>query len=147
MEEKKKDGRGNPRIGELGKATRFQPGNSLGGRTPMTPEQKALAIKTRENVSELLNKYITLSLVEVKELLAEQKLPIIDLVFLKNLEKALEDGSMERMDWILNHMMGTLAKQINIKNVSPINLKNLSSDQLKTMREIIQAQEKENNEP
>lgn len=129
---------------EAGKATRFQPGNQLSkgkGRTPMTPEQKALALSNRTELKNVMVKYMALSAEEVKQLLKENTLPVIDIAILRNLQRMHQEGSMERADWILDHIMGSRAKKVEVKNTSPINLKNLSKEQLKNLKEIIEAQE------
>lgn len=128
---------------EAGKATRFQPGNQLAkgrGRPAMTEDQKALALTSRTELKNVMVKYMSLSPEEVEELLEENKLPVIDIAILRNLKKMHEDGSMDRADWILDHIMGSRAKKVEVKNTSPINLKNLSKQQLKNLKDIIESQ-------
>lgn len=139
----KGDGRGNPNIVEAGRATRFQPGNQLGGRPKLTPEQKALAISTRTQLSALIMNYMSFTLDEVETELKRRDLPAIDIAILRNLKKMHEDGSMERADWLLDHLMGGRAQKVEVKNTSPINLKNLNQKQLEDLKAIIEAQEKQ----
>lgn len=134
-------------IVEAGKATRFQPGNQLAkgrGRPAMTPEQKALAISNRTELKILMTKYMTLTPGEIEELLRQNNLPVIDIAILRNLQKMHEDGSMDRADWMLDHIMGKQAAKVEVKNTTPVDLSKLSTEELEHLKSI--ALKMENND-
>jgi len=98
-------------------ATSFKAGNksSVGhGRPKMSATQKELSITTRTKFKTILQEYSALTLEQIKKHLDDQKLPVIDLAVLRNLEYAVEAGSMDRIDWTLNHMLGKQKEEQNI---------------------------------
>lgn len=139
MTEVKKRGNPNP-----SPATRFKKGNTLGGRKPMTPEQKALALTTRVELKNVMVKYLALNPDEIDELLIENNLPVIDIAILRNLKKMHEEGSMDRADWILDHVMGKQATKVEVKNTTPVDLSKLSTEELEHLKSI--ALKMENND-
>ena len=119
----------------------FKKGNQLAkghGRPPMTPEQRALTLATRTDLKLLMAKYLAFTIPEVMEALEDENLPAIDIGILRNILKASEDGSLERMDWMTNHIYGKEATKIDIdqKNTNQINLKNVSTADLIKLKEI-----------
>jgi len=126
-------------IAEAGRATRFQPGNKLAkgnGRPAMTPEQKTLALTNRTELKIVMTKYLTLSPQEVDGLLQENNLPVIDIAILRNLKQMHEQGSMDRADWILDHIMGKQAAKVEVKNTTPVDLSKLSVEELEHLKSI-----------
>ena len=137
MSEVKKRGNPNP-----SPATRFKKGNMMGGRTPLTPEQKALVLSNRTELKIVMTKYLTLSPSEIEELLNENSLPVIDIAILRNLKKMHEEGSMDRADWILDHIMGKQATKVEVKNTTPVDLSKLSTEELEHLKSIALKMEK-----
>jgi len=127
-------------------ATRFQKGNKLGkgyGRPKMSDAQKLMSIKSRTMFKELLAQYMTLTLPEIKVILAAKELPAIDMAVVKHLEQMIETGSMERVDWMADHIMGAKPKQseVTITAKRGIDTKKLSDAELEQLKVIAEKSE------
>lgn len=127
----KKKGNPNP-----SPATRFQPGNSLGGRPRMTKEQKALALSTRTQVKIVMTEYLTLTVQEINDLLDAAELPIIDMMILKALRNGYTSDQMVTTDWILDHVMGKQATKVEVKNTTGVDLSKLSTKEIENLKAI-----------
>jgi hypothetical protein len=141
---KKVTRKGKPR-GNPNPKNQFQKGNTiskLGGRPTLTPEQKALRLTTRTQFKTLLAEYSALTLDEIRELIKEAKLPIIDMAVLKHLQESFTNGSMERIDWTTNHIMGKPKETTNlhlsggVQSSDAIDVKKLSKEDLLALKEI-----------
>lgn len=126
----------------------FEKGNQLAkghGRPRMSETEKKLVMAKRTELKIIMAQYMSYSLKEVRELIAtrEEHLPVIDMMILKALVKGYESDQMVTIDWITDHVMGSRAKKVEVKNTSPINLKNLNKKQLENLKEIIESQENE----
>lgn len=123
----------------MGNKGQFQPGNQLSkgkGRPKMTAEQHLLKVTTRTEVSGIMAKYLTLSAEEVNTHLEDDSLPILDLAILKNLKLMREGGSLERMDWMMDHIMGKQATKVEVKATAGIDLDSLTVEELENLRLI-----------
>lgn len=120
-------------------ATRFQKGNQLSkgkGRPPMTAAQKALALENRTELKNVMSKYMTLTAEEIELTLEDKSLAVIDIAILKHLQDMVKHGSMERMDWIVDHIMGSRATKVEVKATSGIDLSKLSEEELLNLQNI-----------
>lgn len=123
----------------------FKKGNAAAkgyGRPKMTDEQKALALTTRTQFKMLLSQYSALTFAEVKKHLKEKKLPAIDMAVLKHMEQMIDAGSMDRVDWTANHIMGK-PKEISHVKVegglqNTIDLKKLSKEDLIAYKALVE---------
>ena len=130
----------------------FAKGNQLAkghgyGRPRLTPEEKALSIATRKEFQMLLSKYSTWTLQEVENQLQKNKdLPILDMAVLRHLKNMNEVGSMERVDWTLDHIMGSRPKEstININSGQTLDLRSLSPEKLEMVRQLLNGEEGDN---
>lgn len=114
-----------------------KPGEVRGqGRPPLTAEEKEVAIKTRSELSAVMMKYATLNVKQIDELLENPDVPVLDKALLKNFKKANEEGSMERTDWIMNHIMGPQAKKIDITTSKKFDPSKYTDEELKILKEL-----------
>jgi len=136
-------------VAKVGKKTKkkkhpgvqFAAGNKAAvghGRPTLTKEQKALRLTTRTQITTLISQYSALSLKEIKALLVQEDLPVIDIAILKSMSIGAKDGSMTRADWILDHIAGkpVETKNVNINSSENIDLKKLSKKQLLALKEM-----------
>jgi len=118
------------------------------GRPKLTKEQLAMQLTTRTQFKALIAQYSVYNLAEIKVFLKEKKLPAIDMAVLKHLEHMIEAGSMDRVDWTANHILGKEKETTNInvsgtmENTEIIDLKKLSKEQLLALKEIAEAGKK-----
>lgn len=117
-----------------------------GGRKRMSKEEKALALSSRTQFKLCLAKYANHTLDDIKKLLAQAKLPIIEMAVLRHLQEAFTNGSMDRIDWTANHIMGK-PKEVQHHRIEStlettgIDLKKLNSEQLEQLAKIVEAAE------
>ena len=119
----------------------FKKGNQLSkgnGRPKMTPEQKALALSTRTDLKNLMAKYLSYTKEQLEQEIENPDLPMIDIGIMRNILKAGEQGDLERMDWMTNHIYGKEASKIDIKqqNTGQIDIKKVSDSDLIKLKEI-----------
>jgi len=146
MEKKPQTAKQLARNKKLSEVTPFKKGNQLAvghGRPKMSAEQKALALKTRTQFKEILSAYSALTLPEIKVHLIEKLLPAIDMAVLKHLEQMIESGSMERVDWMADHIMGAKPKQseVIVTARKDVDLKKVSPEQLEQLKKIAASNE------
>jgi hypothetical protein len=131
---------------------RFKPGNTLGvghGRPSLSSEEKALRLTTRTQFKTLMSKYASWTPIEVKNHLENCKdLSIMDMAVLKHLELMNDQGSAERMDWVLDHITGMRPKQseVTVNSNKTLNLSKLNKEQLAQLKTMVADQEKINND-
>lgn len=111
------------------------------GRPRLTPEQKALRLKSRTHVKNLLHQYSSLTIAEIDRHLREKKLPIIDMALLKHLKKTYTAGDNSGVDWHLDHMFGKVREEKTLRlegnlDTGPTNLKKLSDEELETLEKL-----------
>jgi hypothetical protein len=129
---------------------RFKPGNKLGvgyGRPSLSSEEKALRLTTRTQFKNLMSKYASWTPEEVRAHLENCKdLSIMDMAVLKHLELMNDQGSSERMDWVLDHITGSRPKQseVTVNQGKTLNLSKLTPEQLVQLKEMVANQEKIN---
>lgn len=125
-------------------------GNTLSvghGRPKMTEQEKALSLSNRTQFKILINKYMGWSKEKIAESLSDSKLPIIDIAVLRCLKEAAESGSMERIDWAVNHVLGKEKEKThlhvsgNVDNTSTIDLKKLSKPELLALKAMAEKNE------
>jgi len=135
---RKSDGSNIDNFLKAAKKTQFKKGvvHKSNGRRALTPEQRALKSGNRGHVSVIMNIYLTMTPKEVDKELENGSLPVLDVAILRHLKIMHENGDCERMDWILNHVFGKKATQIEVKTLSHINIKRLSIHELRNLREI-----------
>ena len=123
----------------------FKKGNKAGtgyGRPTMTPEQKALALASRTQFKTVLTQYSTLTLREIKKLLKSANVPVLELAVLRHLKELAENGSMDRADWTLDHMLGKVNTTTNLNlsggldNTNAINLKDCTKEELLLLKKL-----------
>lgn len=121
----------------------FKKGNTASkgfGRPRMTPEQKALAMTSRTKFKTLLALYMTWTEADIEQALENNNLPILDMAVLKHLQAMKQGGSMDRVDWSLDHLLGkpVQAQKLTIENESssPFDLSKLTDDELLQLKAI-----------
>jgi len=123
----------------------FKKGNKAAvghGRPPMSPEQKALALTTRTQFKNLLCQYMTLTKKEITALL-KTDLPVIDIAVLRHLKEMHTTGSMDRIDWTSDHVMGKPQQTTNINlnngasDTNLVDLKKLPKEKLVALSAIL----------
>ena len=128
----------------------FKKGNTAAkghGRPKLTPEQKAMCLSSRTQFKLLLSQYSALTLDEIKKHIKEKKLPVLDMAVLKHLQEMVESGSMQRVDWLADHVLGK-AKEVSHVKVSggmgsSIDLKSLSKEDLVLLKNLIEKSDNE----
>ena len=129
----------------------FQKGNkeSVGiGRPKMTEEQRAFSLKTRTQFKLLLSKYSSLTLKEIEKEIEKKTLPVLDIAVLRHLKEMATSGSMDRVDWTANHILGKEKETTNInltgglENTDMIDVKKLSKEELLALKEISEKSKK-----
>lgn len=132
----KKKGNPNPK-------NQFQKGNKAGvghGRPSLTEEEKKLSIATRTEFKTVLMKYSSWTREEIKNALESKSLPIMHEIILKHLLEGLESGSMQRVDWTLDHIMGKPKEVSHVKvhavTENQIDPRKLSKEDLLALKEI-----------
>lgn len=119
------------------------------GRPKMSKEEKALAIQTRTEWKKILNRYLTLSKEELKEIKKDPKLPILDSMVITSLMNTDSEGTQSRIDWFLNHVLGkeieesTLNLNANVDTTTTIDLSKLSKEELLNLEKIARKHEDE----
>lgn len=98
------------------------------GRKAMTPEEKALALASRTQFKLLLAKYASWDIDQVEKALEERILPVLELGLLKHLKELMTNGSMDRVDWTLNHMLG------KPKETSHVKIESVGGDEIDTSK-------------
>jgi len=131
---------------------RFKKGNKLGvghGRPSLSAEEKALRLTTRTQFKTLMSKYASWTPEEVNAHIENCKnLSIMDMAVLKHLSLMNEQGSSERMDWVLDHITGMRPKQseVTVNQGKTLNLSKLTKEQLTQIKQMVIDQEKINDE-
>lgn len=117
-------------------------GHTGGGRPKLTAAQKELSLKTRTDFKNIINKYLMLNLPQIRELLHDEELPVLDMMVLKNLELTYKMGSPNNIDWHIDHVVGkpkvesTLHLQGNLAPVS-VDPKKMTKKQLEDMKKLM----------
>lgn len=125
----------------------FEKGNkaSVGnGRPKMTPEQKQVAMMTRTRFKTILNQFMDLTLAEIKKELKNENRTILELSVLKHLKAMHENGSMDRVDWSLDHIAGPRPKKSEVKvsgemqQTNKLDLSKLSPEELLALKKMVE---------
>jgi hypothetical protein len=90
---------------------------SLAGKkssTALPPELKEARLLNSNKVEELLYKYMNASLEELDAAKANPLTPMMELVVIKILEKAVKEGDHHRLEFLLSRTIGRIVDRVQI---------------------------------
>jgi hypothetical protein len=133
----------------------FQKGKSGNpyGRPAMTPEEKALSLKSRTQLKNVLNKFLHQPKAELSKLLKNANTPVLDKMIIKSMINTMESGDQSKIDWFLNHVLGRqkeLTQKVEFSgqiDSTSVDINKLSKADLLTLREIAKKSQGETVEP
>lgn len=112
------------------------------GRPSMTPEQKQVAMMTRTKFKTILNQFMDLTLGQISEELKNPNRTVLEISVLKHLDEMHRNGSMDRVDWSLDHIAGAKPKKSemkltgNMQQTKKIDLSSCTTEELKLLRKL-----------
>lgn len=134
----------------------FEKGNQKAkgyGRPAMTPEEKALSLKSRTQLKNVLNKFLHQPRKELTKLLKNANTPVLDKMIIKSMINTMESGDQSKIDWFLNHVLGRqkeLTQKVEFSgqiDSTSVDINKLSKADLLTLREIAKKSQGETVEP
>ena len=120
----------------------IKPGQVLNpnGRSKIPEHVKAARKLNQVKFAEVLYQYINSTFAELEAALKDPKTPAIELVVVKILAEAIENGDEKKLEFILNR---TIGKVIEVRKHhhtgigQSFNLKNLTVDELKNLKGMV----------
>lgn len=128
----------------------FEKGNTAAaghGRPRMTPEEKQVALMTRTRFKTILNRFMDLTLDQISEELKNPNRTVLEISVLKHLDEMHRNGSMDRVDWSLDHIAGPKTKKSELKlsggvqQTQKVDLSKLSDEELLALKNIAEKTE------
>lgn len=110
---------------------RFKPGQSgnPGGR-PKLPEDIKEARKLNQvELERIINKYLAMDREAVKTAISAPGTPMMELMVASIVAQAAQKGDHQRLDFVLNRLVGKVKEQIEVKNVTPFVIKHADGSQ------------------
>lgn len=105
------------------KETRFKKGQSGNprGRAKLPEDLQKVKMLTKEHISKLINKYGSLTLAKLEEVMKAEESASFDVMICSAIRRAIVDGDVSRMDFLLNRTVGkvTDVAEVHQHNYDP----------------------------
>lgn len=111
--------------------TRFKPGQSgnPGGKVKLPEDIKEARKLNQVELERIINKYLAMDRGAVKAAISSESTPMMELMVASIVAQAAQKGDHQRLDFVLNRLVGKVKDQIEVKNVTPFVIKHASGDQ------------------
>lgn len=128
----------------------FQPGQSGNpkGRPPLPKDLRDAKMMNKRKFAELLMKYLTYSLDELKELKSRKDTPSLERIVIAVITNAISKGDERRLDFLMTRIIGKAKDELDIttkgeKIGKKVQLNNLSIEELESLAALMGKAEKE----
>ena len=122
--------RGRPSEKSLANLKPAKPGevrNPSGG-LKLPPEVKAARKHNQITVANLLNKFMSMSNSELKDLIKEDSSPVLDMMIAKVVAGAIDHGDHSRLNFILDRLVGKVTDKVEHRLPRPTVIKLIGED-------------------
>ena len=111
---------------------RFQPGKSGNpGGKPKVPDDIAKARKlNQQELERVVNKYLWLDRAALQEAVKDPATPMLELMVASIMAQAAQKGDQQRLEFILQRLIGRVTDKIEVKVPAPFVIKRASGDEL-----------------
>ena len=123
----------------------FAKGNQYGKATSvyLTPEERKVVKLTKTAFKKSLMKYLSSTKSEVEEFMADETIPMLDVLILRVLQKAINEGDERRLQWFCDQLFGKPKKLVDIttkgRAIVP-DYSNISKDDLEKARRLLDSE-------
>lgn len=125
----------------------FEKGNTYGktSHKPDHPDLKTVRKLTRSDFEMACNKYLQLDSEEIAKLQKSKKLPMIDMMIVSIIHKAIVHGDQKRLDFLLDRLIGKVVQPIEyVAPPPPVRIQfDLSQLPTETLRQLAEATERD----
>lgn len=110
---------------------RFKPGQSgnPGGRPKLPDDIKEARKLNQHELERIINKYLAMSRDQVKESISSPTTPMMELMVASIVAQAAQKGDHQRLDFVLNRLVGKVKDQIEVTQVTPFVIKHTTGEQ------------------
>jgi hypothetical protein len=111
--------------------TRFKPGQSgnPGGKVKVPEDIKEARKLNQVELERIINKYLAMSRDEVKAAIGAPSTPMMELMVASIVAQAAQKGDHQRLDFVLNRLVGKVKDQIEVKQVTPFVIRHTTGEQ------------------
>ena len=114
------------------KKNTFQIGNPGGpGRPPLPPEVKAARALTKVKLEATLNKFLHMNKEELADYKNNPDATVLELMVHAITHKAILSGDTQRLDFLLNRLIGKVADQVESQGTIDIRVHDYRTKELK----------------
>lgn len=113
------------------KHTQFKPGQSgnPGGKVKLPEDIREARKLNQHELERIINKYLYMDRESVKAAISNPATPMMELMVASIVAQAAQKGDHQRLDFVLNRLVGKVRDQIDVRQVTPFVIRHTTGQQ------------------